>query len=274
MIMVYILGGIILTNTAVALYFVPSTKDISRKYLRHFFRIIPSFCLGDAIFYISILELVPGTSKWDLLFSGYDILYMSCEAVVYFALAIAIDKLQSIPSFVGLFKKDPEMPPPQGEVEPEDDDCRAERERLQQTSIMGQGGRKYTTLTDALEQHGVEDALNSIDKSDPRNDLIRIEGLRKVYPKKTAVKDVYFGVPAGQCFGFLGVNGAGRLQNGFEAGGCVCHHIFLTHSVLCPLLLQVKPQRSRSSRAMSLRAKARPSSVATTSRCIRRRCEG
>jgi ATP-binding cassette subfamily A (ABC1) protein 3 len=209
MIMVYILGGIIMTNTAVALYLVPSTKEISKTYLRHFFRLIPSFCLGDAIFYISVLPFMDGApTKWDLIVSGYDIIYMLSSSVVYFLMTLAIDKLSSIPSFVGLFKKDPEMVVNPDE-EPEDEDIRAERERLQ-GSALTHGEDCFHQLTDAIERDGPERALSALPANDPRSDLIRIEGLRKVYPKKTAVKDVYFGVPAGQCFGFLGVNGAGK----------------------------------------------------------------
>ncbi|XP_059140192.1 phospholipid-transporting ATPase ABCA1-like [Physella acuta] len=48
------------------------------------------------------------------------------------------------------------------------------------------------------------------------NDVLRLEGLTKVYwkpgkkGKMTAVDHLYVGVPKGQCFGLLGVNGAGK----------------------------------------------------------------
>jgi ATP-binding cassette subfamily A (ABC1) protein 3 len=59
-------------------------------------------------------------------------------------------------------------------------------------------------------------------------DSISIRGLQKVYasrfgaPPKRAVRDLWFGVPEGQCFGFLGINGAGktttlRILTGDEA---------------------------------------------------------
>ena len=214
--MVYILGGILMTNTAVALLFVPSTKDISKKYLRHAFRLIPSFCLGDAIFYLSWLPMMDGASRWDMLVTGFDLVYMLSEAVIYFALTILVDKLSSIPSFVGLFKQDPPMMPrADGQPEEaEDEDVAAERVRLQK-SALPPGGTKYRTLTDAIESLGSEQAVATLAAEDPEShrsdhDLIRLEGLRKIYPGKNAVKDVYFGIPAGQCFGFLGVNGAGQ----------------------------------------------------------------
>lgn len=38
-----------------------------------------------------------------------------------------------------------------------------------------------------------------------------MQALRKVYSGgKVAVKSLSFGVPIGQCFGFLGINGAGK----------------------------------------------------------------
>jgi len=216
MIMVYILGGIIMTNTAVALLLVPSTKNIAKVYLRHFFRLIPSFCLGDAIFYISWLPFMDGLGKWDLLVTGYDLLYMLVEAVVYFALVLAVDKLSNIPSFVGLFKKDPDMIPPRPgqEEEAEDEDVAAERQRLQRSALPDEQA-KFPSLTRAIETLGAENAISQISREDPEsqraeNDLVRLEGLRKIYPGKNAVKDLYFGIPAGQCFGFLGVNGAGK----------------------------------------------------------------
>lgn len=95
--------------------------------------------------------------------------------------------------------------------EPEDDDIRVERERLQNSALPA-GEDCFRNITDNIETLGVQAAVQNLRPDDPRADLIRIEGIRKVYPKKTAVRDVYFGVPAGQCFGFLGVNGAGKVK--------------------------------------------------------------
>ena len=45
------------------------------------------------------------------------------------------------------------------------------------------------------------------------DDLIRLEGLRKVYKNgKVAVNNLWFSIPKNECFGFLGVNGAGKTS--------------------------------------------------------------
>ncbi|CAN0554758.1 unnamed protein product, partial [Ectocarpus sp. 12 AP-2014] len=45
-------------------------------------------------------------------------------------------------------------------------------------------------------------------------DAVKIEGVTKVYPThagaKVAVKSTSLGIPKGQCFGLLGINGAGK----------------------------------------------------------------
>ncbi|CAN0373744.1 unnamed protein product, partial [Ectocarpus sp. 12 AP-2014] len=46
------------------------------------------------------------------------------------------------------------------------------------------------------------------------NDVVKVAGLRKVYPvsngAKVAVKSTSLGIPRGECFGLLGINGAGK----------------------------------------------------------------
>ncbi len=47
------------------------------------------------------------------------------------------------------------------------------------------------------------------------SDLVRAIGIRKEYPApkgiKVAVKNLTLGIPRGQCFGLLGMNGAGKV---------------------------------------------------------------
>jgi ABC-type multidrug transport system ATPase subunit len=56
----------------------------------------------------------------------------------------------------------------------------------------------------------VQAEIQRIKSGKAADDLIRLEGLRKTYSNKVAVNDLYFSIPRGECFGFLGVNGAGK----------------------------------------------------------------
>jgi ATP-binding cassette subfamily A (ABC1) protein 3 len=71
-----------------------------------------------------------------------------------------------------------------------DEDVAAERERVAE---MIQG------LTRGTSSQVKKEAL----------DAVTIVGLRKEYGGKVAVKNVTLGIKKGECFGYLGINGAG-----------------------------------------------------------------
>lgn len=143
---------------------------------------MPNFCLGDAIFYLSIRTFL-GAGRWDMDITGYDFVFMTVESICYFIIALVIEKVNSMPEFWNYARRAARRMTPEQMVsscdERLDPDVAAEKKRVQE------GG--------AAE------------------DLIKVLGLLKMYPpRKFAVKGVHFGIPAGQCFGFLGVNGAGK----------------------------------------------------------------
>nr|VZI00636.1 unnamed protein product [Spirometra erinaceieuropaei] len=64
-----------------------------------------------------------------------------------------------------------------------------------------------------MDQDVMEERLRVFnDGSNQSNDIIRMKGVTKRYPRKKlpAVDDLTFGVRPGECFGLLGVNGAGK----------------------------------------------------------------
>jgi hypothetical protein len=151
------------------LFVIPSTRNTNTTYIRPLFRLFPSFCLGDALIALSFRQVLD-KGPWDETITGDGLIYLGWEAVVYFLMTLVIERLANIPSFVALFQSDPTVLDPPVLL---DADVAAEKARVQ----SGQAAQ----------------------------DLIRIEGLRKTFPPaKSAVKDVWYGVPAGECFGFLG----------------------------------------------------------------------
>ncbi len=64
---------------------------------------------------------------------------------------------------------------------------------------------------DEIDDSDVAEERERIRTTPNLEDLIQVRGLRKVYNgQKVAVKDLWYAIPKGQCFGFLGINGAGK----------------------------------------------------------------
>lgn len=106
-----------------------------------------------------------------------NILYLAIETIVYFLLCLLIEVGLTFPAFAALFDRvrDPGYP-----VDEVDSDVAAEAERVLSGKSSGE--------------------------------CVRLERLRKVFNSpvgpKIAVQNLSFAIPSGECFGFLGINGA------------------------------------------------------------------
>ncbi|KAJ8409561.1 hypothetical protein AAFF_G00229620 [Aldrovandia affinis] len=144
--------------------------------------IFPHFCLGRGLIDMAMNQAVTDVYarfgeehsmdpfKWD--FVGKNMAFMATEGFVYFILTILIQYR----FFLGRWLSGG----PQTAVPDEDSDVAQERERIYD------GGCK--------------------------EDILHIRDLSKTYTgrRRPAVDRVCVGVPAGECFGLLGVNGAGK----------------------------------------------------------------
>jgi ATP-binding cassette subfamily A (ABC1) protein 3 len=207
MVLVSLIGGMGLTLVN---FFIMAASPSTSKSLRFIFRLCPIYALADILLYLSLRQSQTGSSTpWDLECAGWDLIFMLLESVVYFGSVMFIEWMQTKPELLASIKKC--MPggggsssvqtyqplphaavPPPGFAVPvpqvaEDPDVAVERQRVQ--------------------SGGAAEAL------------IQLHGLRKeftvsVTPEqptgiKVAVDNLHFAVEHGECFGFLGQNGAG-----------------------------------------------------------------
>jgi ABC-type multidrug transport system fused ATPase/permease subunit len=162
-------------------------------------RFNPNFCLGRAIFFALYIDLFvsvnakPDLSAWssDILLN--EVIFLAIQAVFYLVLAILLDIGSTNPAFMAFGKNirnilcckcdfGAAMSPNIQSNTPPDSDVVAEEERV------------------------LSGGANS--------DLIVLDQLTKVYDTgKKAVDGVSLGIPNGQCFGLLGINGAGKVSS-------------------------------------------------------------
>ena len=215
---------------------IPSTTELNLS-LRYLFRLFPAFCLGDGLIQLALCdgESCPKIDKdgynffetetplsWDT--SGADITFMAIESVVYFLLALLIEYCLTFPTLLSFlyYVKDP---PYEFNPENEDEDVVAERNRVLSGAAANDvvriqelrkvypansrtGGISFSSIFNALFD-GSKRLLFSAASYQPL--AATDAGLpEKHKDTKVAVQSLCFGVPKGECFGFLGINGAGK----------------------------------------------------------------
>ncbi|KAJ7345047.1 hypothetical protein JRQ81_000997, partial [Phrynocephalus forsythii] len=166
--------------------------------LRHVFLIFPQFCFGYGLIEMSQHQALMGFLKaygvdypnktFELDRISSKLLGMFIQGTIFFSIRLLVDDgtIQKVwyKILEFLFDKVHGKPPLQPETfdEEEDKDVRAEQERI----ALGLGDY----------------------------DMLQLQNLTKAYhlPHRRiiAVKNVSVGIPAGECFGLLGVNGAGK----------------------------------------------------------------
>ncbi|XP_027128169.1 retinal-specific ATP-binding cassette transporter [Larimichthys crocea] len=152
------------------------------EWLKKCLLVLPHFCLGRGLIDMAMNQAVTDVYarfgeeytkdpfRWDFL--GKNVTFMAVEGFVYFIFNLLIQYR----FFLDLWLSDNKKT----SVQDEDDDVAAERLRIYE------GGSK--------------------------TDILQIRDLSKTYVsrKRAAVDRICVGVPAGECFGLLGVNGAGK----------------------------------------------------------------
>uniref|UniRef100_A0A8D3CL79 P-type phospholipid transporter n=1 Tax=Scophthalmus maximus TaxID=52904 RepID=A0A8D3CL79_SCOMX len=154
---------------------------VVNEWLKKALLVFPHFCLGRGLIDMAMNQAVADVYarfehrsdpfRWD--FVGKNCAFMAAEGFVYFILNLLIQYRFFLDHWLSEYKHPP--------VRDEDDDVATERQRIYE------GGSK--------------------------TDILQIRDLSKVNvtnTKRAAVDRICVGVPAGECFGLLGVNGAGK----------------------------------------------------------------
>lgn len=180
--------GLLLVMVSYILSAIDNTRDTNAT-LMWVFRFFPGFSLGHGILQVCTNSIAASfLSKfveidllsWDI--SGKDVMYLYATAPLYFGLTVAVDYLLHSPMAAWGRHLDPHV---DNLTEDEDEDVKAEVLRVANGEADG--------------------------------DMIRLCNLQKVYrtpegTPKFAVRGLSFGLPRGECFGFLGINGAGKTS--------------------------------------------------------------
>ncbi|GET89743.1 ATP-binding cassette protein subfamily A, member 8, putative [Leishmania tarentolae] len=172
--------GFLLVLAVLALKMNKSTETAGNA-LRWIFRIVPSYCVGEAISNLATLRVTQAfninNSAWDMDVVGWVCVYMALEIPVFLFITLFIDHPGRRQRSQRLFHNPDGAPEV---IEDEDEDVVAERR----------------AVLEDVEREG---------------DLVRVVNLRKEYPNgKVAVRNITLGVRPGEVFGFLGTNGAGK----------------------------------------------------------------
>ncbi|KAF7669647.1 hypothetical protein LDENG_00162820 [Lucifuga dentata] len=152
------------------------------KWLKKGLLVFPHFCLGRGLIDMAMNQAVTDVYarfgekhtvdpfRWD--FVGKNVAFMAVEGFIYFILNLLIQ----YHFFLNHWLSDHKLPA----INDEDNDVAEEKQRIYD------GGSK--------------------------SDILLIRDLSKTYVgrKRAAVDRICVGVPAGECFGLLGVNGAGK----------------------------------------------------------------
>ncbi|CAL1171712.1 unnamed protein product, partial [Cladocopium goreaui] len=193
LLIVYLFTGGILMIVTIILAILPSTKDLAQNVLIYLFRILPNFCLADSLTNL-ITRQNPGLwldkgcpfegcAPYDLVITGYDLLYMGVGSLLWFLATLLLELAFATPK-LRAWLQIRRVDVPRGDEVPLDRHVQLEKERV---------------------ESGAAD-----------DEMVVLKGLRKVFPgrqgapPKVAVDDMYFGIPEGECFGYLGLNGAGK----------------------------------------------------------------
>ena len=160
-------------------------------HLAHILCAIFLFRINIAFF--EFIEAKPLTT-WTPAVALYDVIVLGVETVLYFFLTVCIDVLSTKPKTAVQLRKISSF--------------------LSCQWLFSDQTRQADDATQAISVDEDEDVIaenQRVQSGQANSDLILLNELTKQYPNgKRAVNFMSLGIPAGECFGLLGINGAGK----------------------------------------------------------------
>lgn len=159
-------------------------------------RFVPSFNFAKGLLFTINIDLFQLFSDditrtinaWDSEIMLIEVLFLAAQCVLYPVLATYIDVWSTRPSCVRFFS----------------------RKQIKQSTV-GDG----STIEDNIDEDVAEEALRVLN-GEANSDTVVMNELKKQYPNgKVAISGISLGIPGGQCFGLLGINGAGEFYTLF-----------------------------------------------------------
>ena len=186
MIFFVFITGLVLSIIGIVLRILEDTRSYF-KWIRYLFCLFPPYALGDGLHSMALIqaysafELTGGAvysvSDWQV--TGLPLMMLGWESVFFLAATIVFEYVSSIPSISGVFAR-------LGRTLPPTDQSQKDADVLAEEARVAQAGSEST-------------------------DTIVVKDFKKMYSGgKYAVKGVSLGIPNGECFGLLGINGAGK----------------------------------------------------------------
>lgn len=197
--------GLVIANFVLS--FIENTEHVNEQ-LQPVYRLFPAFCLGDSFYKMASRQALASAlggadamkSLYDLDQLGAPLVSLICEGVFFGAVTLLLQYNEATSVTQMLLHR-----------------CRqllGQSAATPETNAQPVNARVIPAVRQSLPGGSLEDESvraerAAVDAGDTHEKLI-LTHLHKVYGIKVAVRDVSLRIREGECFGFLGTNGAGK----------------------------------------------------------------
>jgi ABC-type multidrug transport system ATPase subunit len=199
--------GLIMNIAGIVLRFIPSTRDAYFSTIRYIFMIFPAFAMGEGLHNLALIDVYSNFeldggeiyNVYDWKIVGCALTFLTIQSVVFLGSTILYEYLSAQPAIQQLFDMHTSLP--SVDVSNLKDSDVLEEER----AVLSNEKDDSTILVKDFKKIFPPNHSSICKKAeyDSNGELIGNYG-------KYAVRGLSVGIPNGECFGLLGINGAGK----------------------------------------------------------------